>query len=478
MHRFIPVCKAGLGHIRHHSTTSGLPSKTIKQLLDLANIGERVDAFGWIHSARSQSAVAFAEIVDGSTERGIQAVMLPEQAKHLTTGCCVHITGIIASSPAKGQSIELKVEQVKMLGEAPPNEYPLSKTKLSLEYLREHINFRSRTKTLNAVWRIRDAVTIAIQEAFKELQFLSINSPLITSNDCEGAGETFTVSSDSISADGVKTEFFRKPVYLTVSGQLHAELMASALSRVYVLGPTFRAEKSDTTRHLAEFWMLEAEASFLFDIPGLVDLVETVIKNVTRRVLSTVSDDIAFVRSQCKAAPIAELEALIDKPFTRITYTEAIKLLTAQPKASFKYPVSWGVPLQTEHEQWLARDMGGPVFVTDYPAKVKSFYMRVNDTDADSEAMTVACTDLLVPVVGELVGGSLREERLDVLISRMKACGVDEAALEWYIDLRRFGSAPHGGFGMGIERYLLWITGMSHVRDLIPVPRWYGHCQY
>ncbi|KAI8891015.1 asparagine--tRNA ligase [Backusella circina FSU 941] len=431
-----------------YSTRSLLPNKTIKSVLN----GEatQVSVNGWIRSVRKQKQVAFATVNDGSTLKGIQAILDTDKAEALTTGSCVELKGELIESPGKEQTKELRVTSVKVLGEC-DNTYPLQKKRHSLEFLRNMGHLRMRGNTGSAVLRIRNAASEGLR-----------------------GGEVFKVSPIDTTEP---SEFFKKPVYLTVSGQLHAEIMASAMSRVYTFGPVFRAEESMTSRHLAEFWMLEAEMAFIDELSPLLDVTEGNVQHTTRHVLNTCADDLEFFNQWVDKTLLERLQKSIDKPFVRMTYTEAIDILQRvqdKEKNKFKFPTTWGSSLQSEHERYLASEhCGRPVFVTDYPSELKPFYMRANDDDK-----TVACFDLLLPGIGELVGGSMREERYHVLEQKMKDAKMDMEDYQWYLDLRKYGSSPHGGYGIGFERLLLWLTGLENVREVIPMPRWVGHCKY
>ncbi|CAO3645540.1 unnamed protein product [Mucor hiemalis] len=458
---------------RHYATTTKplLPNKTIKTLLkeNATNVAVR----GWVRSVRKQKQVCFATVNDGSNLKGIQAILTEEEAEKLSTGACVELQGVLTESPGKEQTKELQVSHVKLLGGC-DSTYPLQKKRHTNEFLRSIGHLRMRGNTGSAVLRIRNAASEGIRDFFREQEFILTNTPILTSHDCEGGGEVFKItpidSKDS-------TEFFKKPVYLTVSGQLHAEIMASAMSRVYTFGPTFRAEESLTSRHLAEFWMLEAEMAFIDNLTPLLDVTEGSIQQTTRHVLDTCSEDLAFFNQWVDKSLLRRLEKSVDKPFVRMTYTEAIDVLQKvqeKEKNRFQFPTTWGSSLQSEHERYLASEYcEQPVFVTDYPSELKPFYMRENDDNK-----TVGCFDLLLPGIGELVGGSMREERYSILEQKMKDAKMNMEDYQWYLDLRKYGSAPHGGYGIGFERLLLWLTGLENVREVIPMPRWVGSCKY
>jgi asparaginyl-tRNA synthetase len=378
----------------------------------------------------------------------------------------------VVESPAKGQRVELKAEQITIFGDADET-YPLQKKRHSFEFLRTIGHLRSRTNTLGAVFRVRNACAQAVHEFFRDRGFLWVHTPILTASDCEGAGEMFTVTSlnlnDPPRSEGkvfdVAQDFFGKPAYLTVSGQLEAEIMAMAFTNVYTFGPTFRAENSNTSRHLAEFWMIEPEMAFC-DLVGNMDLAEEFLKYIFKAVLEECEDDMAFFNQRIDDSVLATADNIINNEFARITYTEAVDLLLKADK-KFEFPVEWGIDLQSEHERYLAEELfKKPVIVSDYPAAIKAFYMRLND-----DQKTVAAMDVLAPKVGEIIGGSQREERLDVLEKRIEAAGLPKDAYWWYLDLRRYGTVPHAGFGLGFERLIQFMTGMGNIRDVIPFPR-------
>jgi len=453
-------------------STFTMKNKLIQEILKLpldAPEAQKLTAHGWIRTVRQQKQLVFMELTDGSTMHHLQCILQPDRlVPELVTGASVRVVGTLVASPAKNQRVELVATDVEILGGCDVN-YPVAKTGYNMDYLREHNHLRWRTRTFQAMVRIRDATVAGIHDFFRMHQFHQVQTPLITSNDCEGGGETFRVVAD-------KPNFFGTEAHLTVSGQLHLEMVTASLARAYNMNPAFRAEVSDTSRHLAEFWMVEAEASFLDSVPDLLDLIEAFVKHVVGHVIVTCSEELDLFNRHVSKGVLQRIQALADKPFARITYTEAIDTLTSSASAGkeFEHVVEWGKPLQTEHERFLAENVfQHPVFVTDYPKDIKSFYMRINE-----DGKTVACTDLLLPHVGELVGGSLREERLTILEQRMADMNMEREPLEWYLDLRRFGTTPHGGFGLGLERLLLYMTGLTNVRDAILVPRWVNHCRY
>ncbi len=453
------------------------------RILDLLRHGqpqETVTVKGWVRTKREQKEFSFLEVNDGSSLAGLQVVVnqdvpgYAETLKRINTGASVEISGTLVESPAKGQRIELSADAIAVYGEADPETYPLQKKRHSFEFLRTIGHLRGRTNTLGAVFRVRNACAMAIHQFFQERGFLWVHTPIISASDCEGAGEMLTVTSfdlnnlprtkDSQQVD-FNQDFFGRQAFLTVSGQLEAEIMALAFSNVYTFGPTFRAENSNTSRHLAEFWMVEPEMAFC-DLEGDMDLAEAFLKHLFQSVLTRCPEDMEFFNQRIDNTVLATAESIIQQEFARVTYTEAIALLEKASK-TFEYPVEWGLDLQSEHERYLAEEyFKRPVIVTDYPAKIKAFYMRLND-----DQQTVAAMDILVPKIGEIIGGSQREERLDVLEQRIQATGLDPDPYWWYLDLRRFGTVPHAGFGLGFERLVQFMTGMGNIRDVIPFPR-------
>ncbi|HYW21713.1 MAG TPA: asparagine--tRNA ligase [Nodularia sp. (in: cyanobacteria)] len=434
---------------------------------------------GWVRTKRELKGFAFIEVNDGSSLANLQAVInqdLPdyeEIIKKLNTGAAVEVSGVLVASQGKGQRIELQAQAVKVYGEADPETYPLQKKRHSFEFLRTIGHLRSRTNSFGAVFRVRNACSAAIHQFFQERGFLWVHTPIITANDCEGAGELFSVTSLDLKniprteSQGIDytQDFFGKPTYLTVSGQLEAEVMAMAFSNVYTFAPTFRAENSNTSRHLAEFWMVEPEMAFC-DLDGNMDLAEAFLKHVFKYVLEKCPEDMEFFNQRIDKTVLETADNIINNQFERLTYTEAVKLLE-KADVKFEYPVNWGLDLQSEHERYLAEQLfKKPVIVTDYPAQIKAFYMRVNDDEK-----TVRAMDILAPKIGEIIGGSQREERLEVLERRILAQGMQPEDLWWYMDLRRYGSVPHAGFGLGFERLVQFMTGMGNIRDVIPFPR-------
>ncbi len=454
----------------------------IKHILASGQPGETLTIQGWVRTKRAAKKFTFIEVNDGSAMSGLQVVAgedIPgyaESMERISTGASVAISGTLAESPGKGQRVELQASSLEVFGESDGETYPLQKKRHSFEFLRTIGHLRSRTNTLGAVFRVRNACATAIHNFFQEKDFLWMHTPILTASDCEGAGEMFTVTRFNLddipqTQDGkadYSQDFFSKPAYLTVSGQLEAEIMAMAFSNVYTFGPTFRAENSNTSRHLAEFWMVEPEMAFC-DLEGNADLAEAFLKYVFSYVLEHCPDDIAFFNERIDNTILETAENIINNEFARITYTEAIALLEAAIKAGqkFEYPVSWGIDMQSEHERYLAEEhFKKPVIVTDYPKEIKAFYMRLNDDDK-----TVAAMDVLAPRIGEIIGGAQREERLDVLERRIEAAGLPKEDYWWYLDLRRYGTVPHAGFGLGFERLVQFMTGMTNIRDVIPFPR-------
>jgi len=454
-------------------------TRRISELLRTGQPDESVTIKGWVRTKREQKGFSFIEVNDGSSMAGLQVVMnadLPDYesvVKRLSTGASVEVSGVLVPSPGKGQRIEVKADSIIVYGEADAETYPLQKKRHSFEFLREIGHLRSRTNTLGAVFRVRNACSMAIHQFFQEQGFIWVHTPILTASDCEGAGEMFAVTSldlkkvpltENQSVDYSK-DFFGKPTYLTVSGQLEAEIMATAFSNVYTFGPTFRAENSNTSRHLAEFWMVEPEMAFC-DLEGDMDLAEAFLKYIFSYVLEKCPEDMQFFNDRIDNSVLTTAENIIQNEFERVTYTKAVELLLKSDR-TFEYPVEWGLDLQSEHERFLAEELfKKPVIVTDYPTQIKAFYMRLNEDEK-----TVRAMDILAPKIGEIIGGSQREERLDVLERRIQAQGLDVKDYWWYLDLRRYGTVPHAGFGLGFERLVQFMTGMSNIRDVIPFPR-------
>ena len=449
----------------------------IKDIFTQGQAGGDVLVQGWVKTRRSSKSVTFVQITDGSTLRDLQIVIDETNSDHeaasgLTTGCSVSVEGVLVESPGKGQKYEVQAKTLTILGVSDPETYPLQKKRHSPEFLREIAHLRPRTNTFGAMARVRNSVAYAIHSFFQDRDFQFVQTPIITASDAEGAGSMFQVTTLDLSdipktLGAVKHEddFFGKPAFLTVSGQLEAEIFALALSDVYTFGPTFRAENSNTSRHLAEFWMVEPEVAFC-QLDGLTELAEDFLKHLSRHVLNNCQEDLEFFNKWYDDSAIATLEGIADSQFERVTYTEAVKLLEESGE-KFEFPVNWGTDLQSEHERYLTEQkIQKPVIVTDYPKDIKAFYMRLND---DGE--TVRAMDVLVPRIGEIIGGSQREERRDVLESRMSEAGISHNEYSWYLDLRSYGTVPHSGFGLGFERTVQFITGVSNIRDVIPFPR-------
>ena len=453
----------------------------VRDALSCRDFGSEMTVAGWVRTRRdSKAGFSFIELNDGSCQGNLQVVAptsLPNydsEIVKLHPGASVKVTGILVASEGKGQAVDLKATDVKVLGFCDPLEYPLGKTRISFERLREVAHLRPRTNTFGAVARVRNTLAFATHEFFQGRGFYYFNAPLITASDCEGAGEMFQVTTLDIENPprdkesgrvDFSQDFFGRPANLTVSGQLEAETYACALGSVYTFGPTFRAENSNTTRHLAEFWMIEPEVAFA-DLHDDADLAEDYLRHLFRAVLKKCPEELKFFNDRIEKGLLDNLTRLADAEFTRITYTEAIKILE-KAADKFEFKPSWGVDLQSEHERYLAEEtFHGPVIVMDYPRDIKAFYMRLND-----DQKTVAAMDVLLPNVGEIIGGSQREERLDVLERRIRETGMDPKNYWWYCDLRRFGSVPHAGFGLGFERMVRFCTGMGNIRDVIPYPR-------
>lgn len=443
----------------------------IKEIFQTGQPDQSVTVQGWVRTKRELKEFTFLEVNDGSSLANLQVILEPtlpdyeNVLKTISTGAAIAVSGNLVPSPGKGQNIELKAAEITLYGDCPPD-YPLQKKRHSFEFLRTIAHLRARTNTLGAVMRVRNACATAIHTFFQEKGFIWVHTPIITANDCEGAGELFTVTSlDLKKPANFAEDFFGKRAYLTVSGQLQAEVMAMALSNVYTFGPTFRAENSNTSRHLAEFWMVEPEMAFC-DLEGDQDLAEAFLKYIFKFVLENCPEDLQFFNERIDKTVLSTAENIVNSEFGRITYSEAIELLEKADR-QFEFPVEWGVDLQSEHERYLAEELfKKPVIVTNYPKTIKAFYMRLDDNNK-----TVSAMDILAPKIGEIIGGSQREERLDVLIQRMQEQGMNPDDLWWYLDLRRYGSVPHAGFGLGFERLVQFMTGMTNIRDVIPFPR-------
>lgn len=458
---------------------------SIKELLQLEKAGDTVQINGWLRTRRDSKTFSFLEIYDGSCMATIQ-VIAPDSIEgydtvvvKMATGASVSVTGVVQESPGKGQRFEIRAQSVVMFGNTPA-EYPLQKKRHSFEFLREISHLRARTNTIGAVMRVRSAMSYAVHSFFQENGFFYVHTPIISTSDCEGAGSIFHVTTLDYEklprnpeggVDFTK-DFFSRQAGLTVSGQLEGEAYALSLGKVYTFGPTFRAENSNTPRHLAEFWMVEPEAAF-FRLPDDMDLAEKFVRYCVRYALEKCSDDISFFNERIDTQLLARLELIASNSFERLSYTDAVNILQKH-NDTFEYKVSWGSDLQSEHERFLTEKVfNRPVIVYDYPKEIKAFYMHLND-----DGKTVRAMDLLVPGIGELIGGSEREERYDVLVNRMSEVGLDPASYWWYLDLRKYGSTPHAGFGLGFERLLLLVTGMQNIRDVIPFPRYPGNAEF
>lgn len=453
---------------------------------DPSLVGQEVTIRGWIRTVRNQKTFTFIEVNDGSTLSNFQVIMTPnipgyeKLLPQLSTGCSVSATGIVVESPGKGQALEMQASSVTLIGKCDPESYLLQKKKHTFEFLRTIAHLRPRTNTFGAVTRVRNALSYATHQFFQNRGFLYIHTPILTGSDCEGAGKMFQVTTLDISNPAKTKEgkidytqdFFSKPTYLTVSGQLNGEIFASAMSDIYTFGPTFRAENSNTSRHLAEFWMIEPEMAFA-DINDNMDCAEAYLKYVLKYLLDNCQEDMEFFDKFISQGLIERLQHIVNTPFERASYTYAVRILEKADK-KFEFPVKWGLDLQSEHERYLAEEFfSKPVIITDYPKEIKSFYMRAND-----DSKTVAAMDVLFPKIGEIVGGSQREERLHVLEAKMKELNLPVEEYWWYLELRKYGSVPHSGFGAGFERLILFATGMENIRDVIPFPRYPGKADF
>ncbi len=460
-------------------------NESVREILARPAAGGSARVRGWVKTARHSKGLSFLEVSDGSCFDGLQVVAPPaltnfeSDVRRIGTGWAVDVEGELVDSPGKGQRFELRASLVEIVGETGAD-YPLQKKRHSFEFLREIAHLRPRTNTIGAVLRVRNAATHAVHSFFQERGFVQLHTPIITASDCEGAGEMFRVSMfDPASpprGDGGEVDFsqdfFGRAAYLTVSGQLEAEIGASALSNVYTFGPTFRAENSNTSRHLAEFWMVEPEMAFC-DLERDAEVAEDFLKHVIRAVLERCPDDMAFFDERIEKGLLDTLAHVVDSPFERLSYSEAVEILETSGR-DFEFPVKWGADLQSEHERFLAEEhVKRPIVVTDYPKSIKPFYMFVNDDDR-----TVRAMDVLVPKVGEIIGGSQREHRLELLEARMQQQGLARDEYWWYLDLRRHGSVPHAGFGLGFERLVQFVTGMANIRDVIPFPRVPGSAEF
>ncbi len=460
---------------------------TLRELLrDKVAFGP-IEFSGWIRTHRKSKAVAFIEITDGTTVQGLQLVINPELDQYksieakLSTGASLNIKGTLKESPAKGQKFEVDVTSIELIGEADAETYPMQKKGHTLEFLREHMHLRPRSNTFGAVFRVRSAAAMAVHKFYQDRGFFYVHTPIITTSDCEGAGEMFKVTTLDLNnppkvngAIDYSQDFFKEQAGLTVSGQLEGEIFATAVSKIYTFGPTFRAENSNTTRHLSEFWMIEPEMAF-YDLNDNMQLGEEFIRYMISYVLEHCPEELKFFqeREWTTNDHIEVLEKVANTKFEYIDYTDAIKVLEKADK-KFEFPVKWGIDLQSEHERYLTDEyIKGPVFVVNYPKDIKAFYMRLNE-----DGKTVRAMDCLVPRLGEVIGGSQREERLDLLKARMLEMKIPEENLWWYLELRKFGTVPHAGFGLGFERFLMYVTGMQNIRDVIPFPRHPGYAKF
>lgn len=474
-----------------------MPTITVAEARKPEFVGQHVTLRGWVRTRRdSKGGFSFIELNDGTSQGNVQVVAPGELTnyesviKKLATGASVVIEGEVKASPAKGQATEVHASKIELIGDADPEKYPLQKKGHTFEFLRTIAHLRTRTNTFGAIARVRNQVCKSIHDFFYEQGFLYVHTPIITASDCEGAGALFRVTtldpekipltpdpSPTKSKEGNRMvdyskDFFGKPAYLTVSGQLQGEAFACGLGKIYTFGPTFRAENSNTPRHLAEFWMVEPEMAF-FDLNDNMDLAETFLKRIIKDVLEKCAEDLQFFQDRIDKEAIARLKSILENPFKRLPYSEAVSILEKSGQA-WEFPVGWGLDLQSEHEKYLTEQhFKRPVILYDYPRTIKPFYMKVND-----DGKTVRAMDVLVPGVGEIIGGSQREERMDMLEKRITECGMNPEGYEWYLDLRRFGTVPHAGFGLGLERVMLLVTGMANIRDVIPFPRTPGNAEF
>lgn len=461
---------------------SDIETLKVKQALHPDSIGKRARLQGWVRSRRdSKGGFSFIDLSDGTSIKGAQVIAeksLPNYESEILNcgiGSSIEVIGNIVASPAKGQATEVKAESIRIYGYADPTTYPLQKKETSYEFLRSIAHLRPRTMTFGAVYRVRNEICRSIHNFYQSRGFIYVHTPVITASDCEGAGQMFRVTTldpmhppkkaDNPNEIDYEQDFFGKPTNLTVSGQLEGECFATALHSIYTFGPTFRAENSNTTRHLAEFWMIEPEVAFC-DIEGDMDLAEDFLKTIFTDVLNNCPDDMAFLNEKIDNTLIETLKGIIDSEFERVTYTDAVEILEKSGE-KFEFPVKWGIDLQTEHERYLTeKKFKKPVIVYNYPKDIKAFYMKMND-----DKKTVRAMDVLVPKIGEIIGGSQREDDLETLEARMRDCHLNPEEYWWYLDLRRFGTVPHAGFGLGLERCVQFVTGMGNIRDVIPFPR-------
>jgi len=457
----------------------------VKYILSQKPLDKKIKACGWIRTTRDSKSFCFIELNDGSIITNLQVFIdkskeeLAKLIPDLTTGASIEAEGMLKASPGGKQDVELNAELITILGKASAEEYPLQKKRHSFEYLREIAHLRPRTNTFGAVTRVRNALSYAIHKFFQEHGFLYIHTPIVTASDCEGAGQMFQVTTlplDKLPRSDGKVDytkdFFCKKTFLTVSGQLEGEIFACALGNIYTFGPTFRAEHSQTSRHLAEFWMVEPEMAFC-DIQQDMDVAEEFLKYIISYVLKNCAEDMGFFNKWIDKTRLETLQQIAASTFTRITYTEAIAELE-KAEVEFEFPVKWGIDLQSEHEKYLTETVyGNPVIITDYPKDIKAFYMKMNDDNK-----TVRAMDVLVPKIGEIIGGSEREADYDKLLARLKELQLDEKEYWWYLELRKYGTIPHSGFGLGLERLIQFVTGMQNIRDVIPFPRAYTSAEF
>ena len=456
----------------------------IAELLSSTEVDRDVTVKGWVRTKRGNKNVAFIALNDGSIIHNIQVVAeiakFPEELmKEITTGACLCVKGTLVKSQGQGQSVEIQAKEIEVYGPADAETFPLQKKGHTMEFLREIAHLRPRTNTFGAVFRLRHHMAFAIHKFFNDKGFFYVHTPIITGSDAEGAGEMFHVTTLDMknppkNPDGsinYKEDFFEKETNLTVSGQLEGELAAMALGLIYTFGPTFRAENSNTPRHLAEFWMIEPEMAF-YDINDNMDLAEEMLKYLIQYALDHAMSDLEFLNNMYDKELIARMKSVIEKPFTRLTYTEAIDVLKQQ-NSKFEFKVEWGTDLQKEHENYLVEHFKGPVILTGYPKNIKAFYMKQDD-----DGKTVRAMDVLFPWIGEIIGGSQREDNLEKLTTRMREMHIPEKEMSWYLDTRKFGSCPHAGFGLGFERLMLFVTGMTNIRDVMPFPRTPGNAEF
>ncbi len=460
------------------------PGEYVKDIF-LKTAGTEVVAKGWVKTRRDSKGVHFVQLNDGSCFQDLQIVvesqLIPEEVlKDVTTGACISVVGTVVDSPAAGQAVEIKAAEITVIGTADPTTYPLQKKGHTMEFLRDIAHLRTRSNTFGAVFRVRNALSFAIHKFFNERGFVYVHTPVVTASDAEGAGAMFGVTTLDIQNPprtdkgeiDYSRDFFGKPSFLTVSGQLEAEIFALSFSNVYTFGPTFRAENSNTPRHLAEFWMVEPEMAFC-DLAGDMELAEEFLKYIITHVMNTCQQDLEFFNKRIDNTVLSTLEHVVNSKFEHLTYTEAVKILEKADR-TWEFPISWGCDLQSEHERFLTEEVcKRPAIVTDYPQEIKAFYMRSND-----DGRTVRAMDVLAPRIGEIIGGSQREERHDVLLNKIRAQHLPEEAYWWYLELRKYGSTPHAGFGLGLERMIMYITGMKNIRDVIPFPRTPGSADF